>query len=83
MHVFSDVASVSDEAFGIFTLKRCWDSWMSAINNTETPGIATVKYKYTASRSNTKYQGWYADGLREFTAIAKLIKFQRNQRYRQ
>ena len=23
MHVFSDVASISDEAFGIFTLKRC------------------------------------------------------------
>ena len=25
MHVFSDVASVSDEAFGIFTLQQCWD----------------------------------------------------------
>ena len=43
MHIFSDVASVSDEAFGIFTLKRCWDSWMLAMNNTEIPGPATVK----------------------------------------
>ena len=36
MHVFSDLALVSDEAFGIFTHKRCWDSWMSAMNNAET-----------------------------------------------
>ena len=43
MHVFSNVVSVSHEAFGIFTLQQCWDSWMSAMNNTETPGIATVK----------------------------------------
>ena len=82
LHVFSDVASVSDEAFGIFTLKRCWDSWMSAMNNIETPGIATVKYKHTANRSNIKYQGWDADGLKEFSQIASLIKLQRNQQYR-
>ena len=46
MHVFSDVASISDEAFGNFTLKQCWDSWMSDMNNTETPGTATIKYKH-------------------------------------
>ena len=83
LHVFSDVASVSDEAFGIFTLKRCWDSWMSAMNNTETPGIATVKNKHTANRSNIKYQGWDAEGLKEFSDIASKIKSQRNQLYRQ
>ena len=81
--VFSDVASVSDEAFGIFTLKRCWDSWMSAMNNTETPGTATVKYKHTEHRSNIKYRGWDADGLKEFSVIATLIKSQRSQQYRQ
>ena len=55
MHVFSDVASVSDEAFGISTLHQCWDLQMSAMNDTETPGIATIKYKHTANRSNIKY----------------------------
>ena len=78
MHVFSDVASVSDEAFGIFTLKRCWDLWMSVMNNTETPDIATVKYKHTANRSNIKYQGCDTDGLKEFSNIASLIKLQHN-----
>ena len=52
MHVFSDVASVSYEAFDIFTLKQCWDSWMSVMNNTETPGIVTMKYKHIASQPN-------------------------------
>ena len=56
---------------------------MSAMNNTETPGIATIKYKHTANRSNIKYQGWDAAGLREFSKIASLIKAQRNQLYRQ
>ena len=55
-HVFSDVASISDEAFGILTLKRCWYSWMSAMNNTETPGTTTIKYKHTANTSNIKHQ---------------------------
>ena len=63
MHVFSDVASLSDEAFGTLILKRCRESWMSAMNNTETPGTVTVKYKHTANRSNIKYQGWDAAGL--------------------
>ena len=45
MLVFSDVASVSDKVFGIFTPQQCY--------NTETPGI--VKYKHTANRSNIKY----------------------------
>ena len=83
MHVFSDIASVSDDTLGNFTLKQCWDSWMSAMNNTETPGTATVKYKHTTNRSNIKYQGWDADGLKEFSNIASLIKSQRDQQYRQ
>ena len=63
MHKFLDVASISDEAFGILKLKRCWESWMTAMNNTETPGTATIKYKHTANRSNIKYQGQDTAGL--------------------
>ena len=56
---------------------------MSAVNNTETPGTATVKYKHIASRSNIKYQDWDANGLKEFSEIATLIKLQHSQQYRQ
>ena len=52
------------------------------MNNTETPGTATVKYKHSANRSNIKYQGWDTDGLKEFSNIASLIKLQRNQQCR-
>ena len=82
MHKFSAVESVSYKAFGIFTLKRCWDSWMPAKNNTETRANTTVKYKHIANRSNIKYQGWDSDGLKEFLKIAKLINSQRIQQYR-
>ena len=46
---------------------------MSTMNNTETPGIATIKYKHTANRSTIKYQGWDADGLKKFSNIASNI----------
>ena len=26
--LFSDQCTVSDEAFGKFTIKRCWDTWL-------------------------------------------------------
>ena len=53
------------------------------MNNTETPGTATIKYKHITNRSNIKYQGWDANGLKEFTAITKLIKSQPCEQYRQ
>ena len=54
---------------------------MSAINNTETPGITAVKYKHTANRPNIKHQGWDAAGLQEFSQIASLIKMQHSEQY--
>ena len=54
---------------------------MSAMNNTETPGTATVKYKHTTNRSSIKYQGWDVDGLKEFSGIVKLIKEQCSEQY--
>ena len=66
---FSDVSLVSGEAFGIFTFKQCLDSWMSAINNIEIPGIATIKYKHTANMSNIKYQVRDEDGIKEFSKL--------------
>ena len=60
IHVISDAVLESNEAFVIFTLQQCWDSWISAMNNTETTAIATVQYKHTTNNSKTKYQGWDA-----------------------
>ena len=40
-------------------------------------------HKHTANRSNIKYQGWDENGLKEFTAIAKLIKSQCSEQNRQ
>ena len=82
MHLFSDKASVSDESFGIFTLKRCRDSLMSAMKNTETSGTATVQYKHTANRSIIKYLCWDADELKEISKIASLIKVQHIEQHR-
>ena len=55
---------------------------MSTMNNTETPGTATIKYKHTANTSNIKYQGWDVDGLKQFSNIASLIKIQCSEQYR-
>ena len=33
--LFSDIATVSDEAFVYFTIERCWNSWESAMSNIE------------------------------------------------
>ena len=81
MRIFSGVASVSDEAFVISTLQQCWDSWMSAMYTTKISGIATVKYKHTANKSNIKYQGLDADGLKQFSQITSLIKMQHSEQY--
>ena len=56
LHLFSDMPSVSDEVFGVFTLKCCWESWIPAMTNFKSPGTATIKYKHTASKSNINYQ---------------------------
>ena len=49
------------------------------MNNTETLGIATVKYKHTANISNITYQGWDETILTN----SSLIKLQRSKQYRQ
>ena len=82
MYVFSDVASVSDEAFGIVILQRCRDSYMSVMNNIETPGIVPVKCNHNANRSNIKYQGQDLDELQEFLKITSLIKMKRSEQHR-
>ena len=78
MLVFSDVTSVSDDLFGVFTFQGCWDSWMLAKNNTATSGIVQAYFK----QINFKYQGLDAAGLEEFLQIVSLIKRQRSEQNR-
>lgn len=79
---FSEVCTVSDEAFGRFTLERCWDSWMSAVENKKEPGKSTVRPLYTIVKSNRKFGGWITDGILRFTEIAKLVKLSRSSEER-
>ena len=79
---FSEVCTVSDEAFGRFTLERCWDSWMSAVENKKQPGKSTVRPLYTIVKSNRKFGGWITDGILRFTEIAKLVKLSRSSEER-
>ena len=52
---------------------------MTAMNDTEIPGTVSVKYKHTTNRSYIKCQGLDANGPKEFSNIAKLIKLQRSE----
>ena len=55
--LFSDIAIIFDEAFAHFILERCWDSWVTAMENTIKPGKATTRPKYSLAKSNKKFKG--------------------------
>ena len=74
---FSAVCTVSDEAFAIFTLERCWDSWVSEMKKSINPQEIIVKPKHTKEKSNKKFGGWDPEGLKRFSAIAKTISMER------
>ena len=74
---FSTVCTVSDEAFAIFTLERCWESWVSEMKRTIDPQEILVKPKHTKEKSNKKFGGWDQEGLKRFSTIAKIIGIER------
>ena len=75
--IFSDVATVSDEAYAKFTLERCWESWLSGVLQEKNPEIMTVKANHTNDKSNKKFGGWDEEGLKRFSAIAAIVNAQR------
>ena len=77
---FSKVCTVSDEAFGKFTLERCWESWMSEMEQNENPNIIAVKAKHTKDKSNRKFGGWNQEGLIRFSKIAELVNIERTMK---
>lgn len=66
----------SDEAFGIFTLERCWDTWMKEeiTSKKEAPRSSS----YTIKNSNQKYAGWSKLGLKRFSDIASAVMTSRD-----
>jgi len=50
--LFSDIATISDEAFAYFTIERCWESWESAMSNNEEGKKTTVRPKYSKHKTN-------------------------------
>ena len=75
--LFSDVATVSDEAFAKFTLERCWESWLSGVLQENNPGTMVVKAIHTNEKSNKKFGGWDEEGLKRYSAIAGIVNAQR------
>ena len=80
---FSDSCTVSDEAFGRFTLERCWESWLSGATNKDRPGKCTIKADHTKEKSNKRFGGWEQEGINRFTAIAHLVASDRKLGERQ
>ena len=73
--LFSEVATISDEAFGYFTLERCWDSWQKF---KETNGEEQIENDHSVRKSNTKFGGWKQSGPERYSEIAKLVKISRD-----
>ena len=78
--LLSNYASVSDEAFAIFSLENNYDTWMDMglTNNTKT---SNVPQKYTnggKSQGNVATsqhnKGWSDEGLRRFNELFELVE---------
>lgn len=69
--VFSDVISVTDEAFCILTIEGNWDAWMNEIRTGIKQKIRSGKY--TESNTNKKYGGWTKEGMARFNRLCKTI----------
>jgi hypothetical protein len=70
-NLFQHACTTSDEAFGIFTLERCWDTWFTEVSeHTKMPPRSSA---FTKKNSNQKYCGWTKEGLQRYSDIAKLV----------
>ena len=69
--VFSDVISVTDEAFCIFTIEGNWDTWIQEIRTGEKQKIRSGKY--TEPNTKKKYGEWTKEGMVRFNKLCKRI----------
>ena len=87
--LFSEVCTVSDEAFGILVLKKNWNTWLDYMSGNVTPENrqilmfhSAVCEEYATNKTNRKFSGWNVDALKEFTNIALDVKRSRNTQSR-
>ena len=82
---FSQVCTNSDEAFGIFSIERCWDKWMTiASGHNQTNCISSDEdgNEYIRQKSNKKYGGLTSAGNKRYSEIAKAVILSRRSQYR-
>ena len=77
---FWEVCTISDEAFAIFTIDRCWNYWSKKWNNDPNVSIRSSEY---ARNTNKKYGGISTQGLIRFNEIAGLVAKARRSAFRQ
>ena len=77
---FREVCTISDEAFAIFTIDRCWNYWSKKWNNDANVSIRSSDY---ARNTNKKYGGISTQGLIRFNEIAGLVAKARRSAFRQ
>ena len=86
--MFSDLCTVSDEAFGKFTIERCWDIWLKECeeelnkndfsDNSSDTNKEKIKYQYAVKKTNKRFGGWTSDGMKRYDEIASVVKKDRN-----
>ena len=77
---FREVCTISDEAFAIFTIDRCWNYWSKKWNKDTDVSIRSSDY---ARNTNKKYGGISTQGLIRFNEIAGLVAKARSSEFRQ
>ena len=82
-NLLSDFTTVSDEALAILIIENNIDTWrdMAKHNITKDSGVG-CKYTNGGTSAGTKassrrYQGWSADGIKQFNKIFDLVKLNR------
>ena len=69
--LFSDVVTISDEAFAIFTIERNWNIWKNEHDGAE---VKLRSGEYTTLNTDVKYGGWTKEGMKRFETICEHVR---------
>ena len=83
-----DLATVTDEAFGLLVLENIWDAWMEVpVEEYFAPKkrgekrkreVRTGKYTKDSKRAS-KFKGWSKDGLKRMNQLIAMVKEDREK----
>ena len=83
IQIFSDICTVSDEAFGRLTIERCWDTWLTECQNMNNINSTNMQKKvkhqsvFTMNKTNKRFGGWSSEGMKRYDEIAEVVKSDR------